>query len=221
MAGDRGQRDKDAPFFRRRQSREGTPPPGMPRPGKASGEEVEAWRFEQAEKRLAAANEAIRSTRTFFFALLSIAAYIGVVIAGTTDEQLLRISPVKLPIVGVEVPLTGFYIFVPWLFVLLHFNLLIHLGLTSKKLKRFLDDIAPLDAELADRLRNDISNFPLAQWMAGKQDALFRAVLAVLAWILLGTNLSDALLPKSDLRWARLEGAAGGRGSAGGGSRLG
>jgi hypothetical protein len=193
----------------------------MPRPGKASGEEVEAWRFEQAEKRLAAANEAIRSTRTFFFALLSIAAYIGVVIAGTTDEQLLRISPVKLPIVGVEVPLTGFYIFVPWLFVLLHFNLLIHLGLTSKKLKRFLDDIAPLDAELADRLRNDISNFPLAQWMAGKQDVLFRAVLAILAWILLGTNLSDALLPKSDLRWARLEGAAGGRGSAGGGSRLG
>lgn len=41
------------------------------------------WRFEQAKDRLAAANDAIRTTRTFFFALLSIAAYIGDVIAGT------------------------------------------------------------------------------------------------------------------------------------------
>jgi hypothetical protein len=89
------------------------------------------WLFAQAEKRLAAANEAIRTTRTFFFPLLSIAAYIGVVVAGTTDEQLMRIAPIRLSIVNVELPLTGLYIFVPWLLVLLRFNLLTHLGMTS------------------------------------------------------------------------------------------
>jgi hypothetical protein len=92
--------------------KEPAPPPNR--------EQDRDWLFAQAEKRLAAANEAIRSTRTYFFALLSIAAYIDVVVWGTTHEQLLRISPVKLPIIGVEVPLTGFYTAVPLLFVLLH-----------------------------------------------------------------------------------------------------
>ncbi|MEA3275171.1 MAG: pentapeptide repeat-containing protein [Pseudomonadota bacterium] len=158
----------------------------------------EAWLFEQAEKRLAAANEAIRSTRTFFFALLSVAAYIGVVIASTTDEQLLRISPVKLPIIGVEVPLTGFYLSVPWLFVVLHFNLLIHLGLTSRKLKGFLDDLKPLNQDLSQRLRRDVANFPLAQWMVRNHDQLLRPVLAIMAWITL------VAIPPFLLLWMQL-----------------
>jgi hypothetical protein len=132
----RGQRDKDAPFFRHLAQRAKGEP--LPR------EQDPSWLLQQAKDRLAAANAAIGSTRTFFFALISIAAYIGVVVWGTTNEQLLRISPVKLPIIGVEVPLTGFYAAVPWLFVLLHFNLIIHLGLTSKKLKAFLDQLAEL-----------------------------------------------------------------------------
>ncbi len=87
---------------------------------------------------------------------------------------------------------------VPWLFVLLHFNLLIHLGLTSRKLKRFLDDLEPLDTELADRLRNDAANFPLAQWMVGRNDAVFRVVLTVLVWIML------VLIPPFLLLWMQL-----------------
>jgi hypothetical protein len=55
-------------------------------------------------------------------------------------------SAAKLPIIGVEVPLMGSYVFVPWLSVILHLNLLIHLELNSKKLKRFIDDLKPLEA---------------------------------------------------------------------------
>jgi hypothetical protein len=102
LADGRRQRDRDAPFFRRRKEKGQYRLPvqteilqqTIPRSGKASEGEVEAWQFEQAKERLAAANEAIRTTRTYFFALISIAAYIGVVVWGTTDEQLLRISPV-------------------------------------------------------------------------------------------------------------------------------
>ncbi len=35
------------------------------------------------------------------------------------------VSPVKLPIVNVPLPIVGFYALVPWLFLLLHFNLLL------------------------------------------------------------------------------------------------
>lgn len=186
----RGQLDKDAPFFRHLAQRAKGEP--IPR------EQDPSWLLQQAKDRLAAANAAIGTTRTFFFALASIAAYIGVVVWGTTDEQLLRISPVKLPIIGVEVPLTGFYVAVPWLFVLLHFNLIIHLGLTSKKLKAFLDQLAELDQRTADNLRNDVANFPLAQWMAGKHERLLRGVLVVLVWITL------VLLPPFLLLWMEL-----------------
>jgi uncharacterized protein YjbI with pentapeptide repeats len=105
---------------------------------------------------------------------------------------------VTLPIIGVEVPLTGFYLFVPWLFVLLHFNLLIHLGLTSRKLKGFLDDVKSLDEDLAQRLRRDVANFPLAQWMVGHNDAVFRIVLSILSWVLL------MLIPPLLLLWVQL-----------------
>lgn len=156
------------------------------------------WLYEQAEKRLAATNDAIRTTRTFFFALLSVATYIGIIIAGTTDEQLLRITPARLPMFGVEVPLTGFYMFVPWLFVLLHFNLLIHIGLTSKKLKGFLDDLEPLAESLSARLTRDVANFPLAQWMAVKHDPIFRVLLSILVWITL------ILIPSFLLLWIQI-----------------
>ncbi|MFN2201524.1 MAG: pentapeptide repeat-containing protein, partial [Caldilineaceae bacterium] len=200
------QPNKDAPFFRRRRAAEAEQAADRKRlleERRAVTEKAEAererqaeltrtqaaerqdWLFDQAKDRLTAANAAIGTTRTFFFALLSIAAYIGVVVWGTTDEQLLRISPIKLPLIGVEVPLTSFYLFVPWLFVLLHLNLLMHLGLTSRKLKVFLDLLRHLERERADYLRNDVSNFPLAQWLVGHNDRIFHLFLSVLVVILL------------------------------------
>ncbi|MCG7926942.1 MAG: pentapeptide repeat-containing protein [Candidatus Thiodiazotropha taylori] len=164
----------------------------------ADGTQDKNWFFDQAKERLTAVNEAIRTTRTFSFALLSIAAYIGVVVWSTTDEQLLRISPVKLPLIGVEVPLTGFYTAVPVLFVLMHFNLLMHLAFTSRKLRVFLDSIEPLDTTLASGLRNDVSNFPLAQWMVGEHDAVLRIILTLLIWIML------VLIPPFLLLWMQI-----------------
>jgi len=196
------QPNKDAPFFRRRRAAEARQTADKERlqeERRAAAEHAKTererlaelvrrrqdWLFAQAKDRLAAANAAIGTTRTFFFALLSVAAYIGVVIASTTDEQLLRDSPVKLPIIGVEVPLTGFYLFVPWLFVLLHLNLLIHLGLTSRKLKTFLDAIEPLEPQLSRRLQNDVAIFPLAQWMIGHNDRMLHFFLSLIVVILL------------------------------------
>jgi uncharacterized protein YjbI with pentapeptide repeats len=196
------QRDREPPFLRwreeRRRAERAVPKPPEPAPSEREHDQDQDWLIAQAEKRLAAANDAIGTTRTFFFVLLSVAAYIGVVVASTTDEQILRIAPVTLPIIGVEVPLTGFYVFVPWLFLLLHFHLLIHLCLTSYKLRTFLEDIQPLDARLSRQLRNDVANFPLAQWMVGDHDAVLRTVLTLLVWIVL------VLIPPFLLLWMQL-----------------
>lgn len=52
-------------------------------------------------------------------------SYIGITIASTTDEQLLLVSPVTLPLLNVDLPIVDFYVVVPWLFTLIHFYLIL------------------------------------------------------------------------------------------------
>jgi hypothetical protein len=70
-----------------------------------------------AAKLLDAANSASQTVAALHVAFMAFAAYFGVIIWGTTHENLLRIDPVKLPLLDVEVPLTTFYGGVPWLLV--------------------------------------------------------------------------------------------------------
>jgi uncharacterized protein YjbI with pentapeptide repeats len=56
--------------------------------------------------------------------LLSLCAYVIVVVGATTDEQLLRLSPVTLPLLNVSSPIQGFYVVTTWIIVSLHFYLL-------------------------------------------------------------------------------------------------
>jgi len=118
------------------------------------------------EKLLDAANSASQTVAALHVAFIAFAAYLGVIIWGTTHEDLLRISPVKLPILDVELPLTTFYGGVPWLLVLLHFNLLIQLELLSRKLWN-LDSNLPttLTGQL---VRDRLFIFPFAHLIAGR-----------------------------------------------------
>jgi len=67
---------------------------------------------------------------------LSVQVYFLVMVASTTDLQLLWTdSKIRLPILGVELPLFGFYVVAPALLLILHFNLLLHLLHHARKLK--------------------------------------------------------------------------------------
>ncbi len=73
-----------------------------------------------------------RSLLTFVLALL----YLLITVAATTDLQLLLPdSRVKLPILGVDLPLFGFFIVAPALVLVLHFSFLLHLLHHVEKLK--------------------------------------------------------------------------------------
>jgi hypothetical protein len=69
--------------------------------------------LEQAEKSLEAVNNAASTARILFFTFLLLGTYIGIIIGSTTDEQLLRVSPVTLPLLNVQLPIRVFYAFVP------------------------------------------------------------------------------------------------------------
>jgi uncharacterized protein YjbI with pentapeptide repeats len=135
-----------------------------------------------SEKLLESANSASQSVAALHVTFIAFTAYLGVIVWGTTHEDLLRISPVKLPILDVELPLTTFYSFVPWMVVLMHFNLLMQLELLSNKLWN-------LDASLPDSLagrqvRDRLFIFPFTHLIVGRSNVwLIRWLLSLVVGI--------------------------------------
>jgi len=134
------------------------------------------------EKLLESANSASQSVAALHIAFLAFVAYLGVIIWGTTHEDLLRISPVKLPILDVELPLTAFYSFVPWMVVLLHFNLLMQLELLSCKLWNLDRDLPAATA--GQQVRDRLFIFPFTHLIVGRSSVwLIRWLLSLVVGV--------------------------------------
>ncbi|TAK60797.1 pentapeptide repeat-containing protein [Methylobacter sp.] len=134
------------------------------------------------EKLLEAANSASQTVATLHVAFLAFVTYLGVIVWGTTHEDLLRISPVKLPILDVDLPLTAFYSFVPWMVVLLHFNLLMQLELLSCKLWHLDRDLP--DTPAGQQVRDRLFIFPFTHLIAGRSEVwLIRWLLSLVVGI--------------------------------------
>jgi hypothetical protein len=140
------------------------------------------------EKLLESANSASQTVAALHVAFLAFVAYLGVIVWGTSHEDLLRISPVKLPILDVELPLTAFYNFVPWMVVLLHFNLLMQLELLSCKLWNLDRDLP--DTPAGQQVRDRLFIFPFTHLIAGHSSVL------LIRWLLsLVVGISVIALP--------------------------
>lgn len=134
------------------------------------------------EQLLDSANAASQTVAALHVAFLAFVAYLGVIVWGTSHEDLLRISPVKLPILDVELPLTAFYNFVPWMVVLLHFNLLMQLELLSCKLWN-LDRELP-DSPAGQQVRDRLFIFPFTHLIVGRSSVqLIRWLLSLVVGI--------------------------------------
>ena len=111
-----------------------------------------------------AANDAIRNVRNNYIFFVLAGVYIAVIVGSTTDEMLLRQSPIKLPILNVGLPIVGAYLAVPLMFLILHLNLLVQLRLLSEKLHAFESVMRSmrLDRKTREMQRNLILPFPFA-----------------------------------------------------------
>jgi uncharacterized protein YjbI with pentapeptide repeats len=137
-----------------------------------------------------AANSASGHARNVYVTFLLFGLYLAIIFGSTTHEQLLRESPVTLPLLGVGLPLFGFYWIAPALFVLLHLNLLLQFYLLSDKLHRFgqaLEEALArglLDRRRADDRRAQLYPFPFSQMLVGRQHGrLMRFLLWLVVWL--------------------------------------
>jgi uncharacterized protein YjbI with pentapeptide repeats len=131
-----------------------------------------------------AADESARLVRTLVVTFLLVGVYVAIIVFGTTDVQLLKETPVRLPFFEVGVPLVGFYAVVPWVVVLLHLNLLLQLTLLSRKLHAFDAAVVEIDdPRIARDQRDRLYAFPFSDMLAGRHDSpLLRTLLAAIVW---------------------------------------
>ena len=148
-----------------------------------------------------AANESARSFRTAYAFYLIVALYILVIVSSTHHELLFRAGGVQMPIVNVGVPVVWFFTVVPWLLVLLHFNLLIQAMFLADKVSQYA---TALKGQIRSRTKRSealglLYPAPLAHKVAdAAQQGSMRKILNVIVFFTL------AVLPPAILIFAQV-----------------
>lgn len=118
---------------------------------------------------LEAVNHSSDTAHTSWLIFLAIMAYFVIAVAGVTHKDLLLETPVSLPILQVDIPLTQFFRFAPIVLVLLHLGVVSQLTLLAREALEF--DYAIRLLEPTDKrthpLRLELNNFFFVQAIAG------------------------------------------------------
>ena len=109
---------------------------------------------------------------TLWLSYLFTFLYLAISAGAVTHKDLLLESPVKLPFLNVELPLLGFFILAPPLFVILHAYTLLHFAMLADKVGAFHSQLlAQVGFEgTRTRLRRQLPSNIFVQFLAGPQD---------------------------------------------------
>ena len=163
----------------------GTGPPPAPDPliRQAAATAPAAW----IGKLQGAVEAASAEARGAFFYYAGFGLYFTLAVAGTTHEQLLRGSTVTMPGLGIGLPIEGFYLFVPLLFVVFHVYALLQLAVLARRiglLKRALRSQQGSGAGFDQDVL--LSPFAISQRLFGEPRGLVpRTLLCVSIWLTL------------------------------------
>src|SRR5271166_6946932 len=128
--------------------------------------------------------------------------YLAVAAGAVTHADLFFERPVKLPFLGIELPLVAFFALAPILFVVVHAYALVHLVMLTDKAKRYHqalydkigDRVGLSQTEREDRkakrdgLRRQLPSNIFVQFLAGPsdvRDSAFGYLLRAIAWVTL------------------------------------
>lgn len=132
-----------------------------------------------------AVNEAAKREAGQWFYFVTIMVTLAAIVGSTTHRILFLEDPVKVPLLSLELPLKGFYVAAPAIFLVLHFYVLAQLGQVADKLWAFLDAVAREageDAAARDLLLKRLDSFPIVQLLAAERFGTPRARAWLMAW---------------------------------------
>ena len=155
---------------------------------------IDPYDVEALEKSL---NDSATRVSTIWVSFLIFSLYLLTAAATVTHRQLFLAEPLKLPVLNIELPLWGFFILAPILFVIFHAYVLIQVILLARTaaaydcaVKRIVDrDSISSDEEFSFRQR--LANTLFAQIFAGssrEREGAFGWLLKMMAWITLAIS---------------------------------
>jgi hypothetical protein len=116
--------------------------------------------------------------------------YLAIAAGGVNDRDLFFEHPVKLPFLNVDLPLLGFFVLGPLLFLVVHAYTLLHFRFLAVKVAAFDDEldrqIERGDSSTGDRLRRQLPSNIFVQFLAGPpeiRNGLMGFLLRGIAWI--------------------------------------
>ncbi len=145
-----------------------------------------------------AVDDAAAVSGALWFSYLFVLFYFAIAAGAVTHADLFLENPVKLPFLGIELPLLAFFL-APILFVVTHAYILVHLVMLTDKAKRFDQalrdpkrDINRLpkseSAAFRDGLQRQLPSNIFIQFLAGPSDlreGAFGWLLRAIAWVTL------------------------------------
>jgi uncharacterized protein YjbI with pentapeptide repeats len=130
-----------------------------------------------------AVNDAAKRVNAIWLALVFLMTYVLISTGKISHKDLFLETPVKLPIVGVDVPLRGYFVFVPTFILALHFYFSVQLSGLAEKFREYetiLFDIEKIESR-QDRLRQRLDNSLFAKVLGGPRGRL-KILIRVVSW---------------------------------------
>ncbi len=110
-------------------------------------------------------NHSAERAQTLWLSFLTFTLYLAIAAGTTTHPMLFREDPLKLPVLNIDLPLIGFYVLAPFIFVVFHFYMLLNLVLLARTAKAFDEalKLAPLTDDARENFRMRIENTMFVQ----------------------------------------------------------
>jgi hypothetical protein len=124
----------------------------------------------QAEAVASSLNNSAERFQTLWISFVLFTLYVVVATGTTTHRMLFLEEPIKLPVLNIDLPLLGFYILAPLIYLTFHIYVLMQLVLlarTATELKRALSAAYPKDTDAQDQFRMRLENSFFLQLIAG------------------------------------------------------
>jgi Pentapeptide repeats (8 copies) len=151
-------------------------------PGAGVIDRIEAS-FAEMARDVNSASAAARNAWIFFMALQ---AYFFVALAGISHRDLLLATPVRLPLLGVDISLTAFFLFGPLILLLIHFGILQQHAMLSRKVRDLHERVARFEGAgnyRAHRVRVQLHSYFYTQLVAGPfRSRMFAGFLSLTMW---------------------------------------
>jgi uncharacterized protein YjbI with pentapeptide repeats len=132
--------------------------------GRLKALETQAQDLGEARKAL---DSATNIARGLWFTFLSLTLYLVITVGTVSHRDLFLETPLKLPVLNVDVPLVTFFGVAPLLFLIIHAYLLLNLKLMGDNARHYFDEVEKtgLGADARHRLYLQLSNFMILQML--------------------------------------------------------